>query len=105
MGYEFMSKVAARKKKKSFKRKGRFWVYILECADETFYTGSTNDLEKRLKLHNRGRGAKYLRHKLPAELVYAKEYRYYKNVIVAERKIKKLRRIQKEALIMDYGKK
>jgi len=53
-------------------------------------------------LHNKGNGAKYLRGKLPVELVYAKEYRYYKNALRAERKIKKLRSWQKQELIRIY---
>jgi len=53
-------------------------------------------------LHNRGKGAKYLRGKLPVQLVYAKEYKYYKNAIRAESRIKKLTRAKKENLIRNY---
>ncbi|GAH98140.1 unnamed protein product, partial [marine sediment metagenome] len=52
--------------------------------------------------HNKGNGAKYLKRKLPVKLVYAKEYRYYKNALRAERKIKKFTRKQKERLIRTY---
>ena len=91
---------------RSIKRGGEFWVYIVECVDKTFYTGYTNDLEKRVNEHNSnsGRGAKYLRGKKPVKLVYAKEYRYYKNAMHAEIAIKKLTRQQKEGLIRIYGK-
>lgn len=82
-----------------FKRKGQFHVYIVVCADGTYYTGSTGDLGKRIELHNKGRGARYLRGKRPVELVYARAYRYYKLAVTAERKIKTLTRKQKEALI------
>jgi len=61
-----------------------------------------NNIEDRVKLHNKGHGAKYLRGKLPVKLVYAKEYRYYKNALCAERRIKKLTREQKERLIRVY---
>jgi putative endonuclease len=90
------------KKKRDFKRSGKFWVYILECKNGAYYTGSTNNLEKRIALHNKGKGAKYLRGKLPVELVYAKEYKYYKNVLCAERNLKKLTRAQKEELVRIY---
>jgi putative endonuclease len=84
-------------------RKSKQWVYIVECRDGTYYTGCTKDLENRIALHNSGNGAKYLRGKLPVKLVYAKEYRYYKNALRAERNIKKLTRKQKERLIRNYN--
>ena len=89
-------------KKKKFTRIGRFWIYILECKDGSYYTGYTNNLRNRIKEHNSGHGAKYLRGKLPAKLAYAKEYRYYRNALRAERNIKKLTRKQKEELIKIY---
>ncbi|MBU2567483.1 MAG: GIY-YIG nuclease family protein, partial [Elusimicrobia bacterium] len=63
------------------KRKSKFYVYILECKDGTYYTGYTNNLEKRIELHNKGYGAKYLRGKLPVELVYYKEYKTRKSAM------------------------
>ncbi|MCX5634120.1 MAG: GIY-YIG nuclease family protein [Phycisphaerae bacterium] len=83
-------------------RKGKYWVYIVRCKDGTCYTGYTNNLGKRIALHNSGNGAKYLRNKLPVVLVYAKEYRYYKNALNREKNIKKLTRQQKEELIRIY---
>ena len=84
------------------KREGKYYVYIVQCANGTYYTGSTGNLENRIKLHNKGQGAKYLKGKLPVKLVYAKEHRYYKNVLHAERNLKKLTRRQKEGLIRIY---
>jgi len=81
------------------KRRGRFFVYILCCRDGTFYTGYTPDLARRLELHNSGQGAKYTRSRRPVELVWSKEYRYFKRAFLAELKIKKLTRKQKERLI------
>ena len=52
----------------------KFYVYILECADKTLYTGYTNDLEKRLKAHNEGKGAKYTKNRLPVKIVYHEEF-------------------------------
>ncbi len=51
-----------------------FYVYILECADKTLYTGFTDDLEKRLAAHNAGEGAKYTRSRRPCRLVYAETF-------------------------------
>ncbi len=81
------------------KRSGRFFVYILRCRDGTFYTGYTSDLAHRLTLHNSGLGAKYTRSRRPVELLWSKEYRYFKWAFLAELKIKKLTRKQKEQLI------
>lgn len=50
---------------------GAWQVYLLRCADGTLYTGITTDLVRRLAEHNAGRGARYTRSRLPAELVYA----------------------------------
>ena len=84
-------------------RHSRFWVYIVRCSNQTYYTGSTNDVGARLRLHNAGNGAKFLRGKGPVKLIYTKEYRYYKNALRAERNLKKLTRIEKEELIRIYG--
>ena len=88
---------------KIIKREGRFFVYIVQCRDGTYYTGYTKNLKQRVSLHNSGNGAKYLKSKLPVKLVYAKEYKYYKNALRGERKIKKLTRNQKERLIRNYN--
>lgn len=87
---------------RKIKRTGSFFVYIVQCSKGTFYTGHTSDLEKRLKLHNSGKGAKYLRGKGPVKLVYAREYRYFKNAINAEIAIKELTRKQKEELVENH---
>ena len=83
-------------------RRSKYWVYIVQCRDGTYYTGHTNNLQKRVALHNSGYGSKYLKHRLSVKLVYAKEYRYYKNALRGERNIKKLTRKQKERLIANY---
>lgn len=53
------------------KRLKTCWVYVLECGDGSFYTGWTNDLEKRVRTHQRGMGGKYTRSRLPVRLVAA----------------------------------
>ncbi|MBQ8839700.1 MAG: GIY-YIG nuclease family protein [Clostridia bacterium] len=75
------------------------FTYILKCSDGTLYCGWTNDLEKRLKTHNSGKGAKYTRSRLPVELVY---YEGFETSIEAQRReyqIKHLTREQKLKLI------
>ena len=72
---------------------------MLECADKTFYTGYTNDLEKRLKRHNDGLASKCTRARLPVILVWKKEYRQFKSAFKTELAIKNLTRMQKESLV------
>ncbi|MCK5288830.1 MAG: GIY-YIG nuclease family protein [Candidatus Omnitrophica bacterium] len=82
------------------KKSGNFSVYILECKDRTYYTGYTNDLERRIKEHNDNkRGAKYTRYKRPVKLVWNKEYRYLSYAMKAEYRIKQLTRLQKKKLV------
>ena len=50
------------------------YMYVLECADGSLYTGYTTDVEKRLKTHNAGKGAKYTRARLPVKLLYQESY-------------------------------
>lgn len=80
------------------------FVYILKCKDESLYTGWTNDLEKRIKTHNSGKGAKYTRGRTPVKLMY---YEEYEDKLIAqrrEREIKKLPRGKKLELIKSKTK-
>lgn len=75
------------------------FVYILECADGTLYTGWTTDLERRLKEHNAGRGARYTRGRRPVELAYYEEVPDRSTALRREAAIRRLRRSGKLALI------
>ncbi|NBK90602.1 GIY-YIG nuclease family protein [bacterium 1XD21-13] len=75
------------------------YTYILKCSDNTLYTGWTSNLEKRLRAHNQGKGAKYTRTRLPVTLVYFEVYETKKEAMSREFAIKKLSRSQKERLI------
>ena len=75
------------------------YTYILRCSDGTLYCGWTNDLEKRLKAHNEGKGAKYTRSRLPVTLVYYEEFETSRQAQSREAKIKQLTRLQKLELI------
>ena len=92
-------------KKKILKQIRRHFVYILRCSDGTLYTGYTVDLKKRLALHNKGRGAKYLRGKLPVAMVFAKTFKNYKNALKEERSLKTKSKRQKENFIKIFERK
>ncbi|ANZ44038.1 MULTISPECIES: GIY-YIG nuclease family protein [Cloacibacillus] len=68
------------------------YTYILRCADGTLYTGWTNDLERRLKAHNAGKGAKYTRPRLPVELFYYESFETKEEAMSREASIKKMTR-------------
>lgn len=75
------------------------YVYILECGDGTFYTGYTNNLSKRIKVHNDGKGAKYTRGRLPVKLVYFEEITTRSEALKREYTIKSLKRKDKIKII------
>jgi putative endonuclease len=75
------------------------YLYILLCADGSFYTGSTNDLERRMLEHQNGEGANHTRKRLPVELVYAEEYDRIDEAYYRERQIHGWSHAKKEALI------
>ena len=75
------------------------FTYILRCADGTYYTGWTNNLEKRLAAHNAGVASKYTRSRRSVELVYHERFETKEEAMGREWRIKQLTRAQKEALI------
>lgn len=78
-------------------------VYILKCADDTLYVGSTNKLEKRLHEHNNLKsGAHYTKIRRPVVLVYSEELQTYADVRKREAEIKHLSRSEKIKLIKDF---
>ena len=74
------------------------YTYILECADGSFYTGATNDLEHRFEQHQSGKGAKYIKGRLPVKLAYCEEFENVKDAFYREKQIKRLSRKEKEEL-------
>ena len=76
-----------------------YFVYILQCADGTLYTGWTNNLDKRLEKHNTGKGSKYVRARLPATLAYFEKLANIKEAMARERAIKALPRASKLKII------
>ena len=77
-------------------------TYILKCNDNSLYTGWTNDITHRLKMHNEGKGAKYTRGRGPVELVYLEELETKQEDMSREAKIKRLTRKEKLLLIETY---
>jgi putative endonuclease len=76
------------------------WVcYLLRCADDTFYCGITNDMEKRLAAHNAGEGAKYTRGRLPVKVVYSESCADKSAALKREIQIKRLSRCAKQTLL------
>lgn len=68
-------------------------VYILECSDGTYYTGITNDLDKRMRIHNSGKGARYTSRRIPVKCVYQQNG-------LTQRKAR-----QEEIILKDWSKK
>ncbi len=77
----------------------KWFVYILRCADDTLYTGSTDDVARRAEAHNSGKGAKYTRGRGPVQVVYTEECESYSAALKREYAIKQLSRPKKLALI------
>lgn len=76
-------------------------VYILKCADNTLYTGYTNDLENRIKMHEEGKGAKYTRGRGPFKVVFREQFPTKEEAMRRENEIKQLTRKGKAQLIRD----
>lgn len=72
-----------------------WYVYVLSCADNSFYCGITNNLEKRLEAHNSGKGAKYTRGRTPVKFVYIEKKKDKSEALKRELKIKSMSRKQK----------
>jgi len=75
------------------------YTYILKCKDGTYYTGWTNNLEKRLKDHNDGKGAKYTKSRRPVELIYHEMFESKEEAMKREYAIKQMTRVEKDKLI------
>ena len=80
-----------------------FWVYVLKCADGSYYTGHTDNLDLRLAQHQAGEGGAYTRERLPVELMYSDWLEDRDSAFQAERRIKNWSRAKKEALFAQDG--
>lgn len=75
------------------------YTYLVECADGTLYCGWTNDIDKRMKAHNEGKGAKYTRSRLPVRLVYFETFDTKEEAMSREYYIKRMSRDEKLKLV------
>ena len=74
-------------------------VYLLQCADNSFYCGITNNLAKRLELHKRGKASRYTRARLPIKLVFVEEQHNHSSALKREYAIKQFKRAHKIRLV------
>ena len=77
----------------------RAYVYLVRCADRTFYLGTAKDVKARLAMHNAGKGAKYTKPRLPVRLVWSEGPMSLTRALQREYQLKQLTRPQKQALI------
>ena len=82
-----------------------WYLYILRCGDGSLYTGITTDVQRRLKAHLAGKGAKYTRGRGPLELVYREECSGHSEALKRELEVKALTREEKERLIFGSDRK
>lgn len=80
-----------------------YYVYILLCADKTFYIGTSNNVEKRVKTHNAGKGAKYTKARRPVQLLYTEKLTDKSTALKREIELKKYSRSKKEKLLLNAG--
>ena len=76
-----------------------FFAYILHCADGSYYTGSTDELDKRIAEHQNGEGCAWTKSRLPVQFVWRQEFASREEAREAEHQIKRRSRAKKEALI------
>jgi len=81
------------------------YMYILKCNDNTYYTGSTKNLERRLSQHQNGEGANYTKKRLPVKLIYFEEYNRIDEAFYREKQVQGWSRKKKEAIIDKYYEK
>ena len=79
--------------------KSNHYFYVLKCRDDSYYAGYTNDLNRRIAMHNSGRGAKYTRGRTPVELIYYEIFDSQTAAMQAEYRFKQLTRKQKQKWI------
>ena len=83
----------------------RWHVYMVRCADDSLYTGCTNDLDRRVAAHNSGKGARYTRSRRPVRVVWSVRVKDQSAALSREAKLKQLSRAQKLALVARKSKR
>jgi putative endonuclease len=75
------------------------WMYILQCSDDSYYVGSTKNLDLRFSQHQSGKGSRYTSGRLPVGLVYCEEYDRVSDAFYREKQVQGWTRRKREALI------
>jgi len=92
--------MARNEKKNADRPAARDWtVYLVRCADKSLYTGTTNNLKRRIKMHNSGTGARYTRTRRPVMLLYKETGLTRSEALVRECAVKAMPKAQKEILV------
>lgn len=94
-----LERMRAKEARAPKKRREKWYLYILKCADRSLYTGITKDLERRFKMHAQGRAARYTRTRRPLEMVYREACRSRTEALTRESAVKRLPKPKKLALI------
>ncbi|MBM7643166.1 GIY-YIG nuclease family protein [Streptococcus loxodontisalivarius] len=94
--------MAEHKQKKEEKDSKKAYMYVVACADGSLYTGYTTDVERRIKNHNAGRGAKYTKTRLPVKLLYWEEHDSKSAAMSAESYFKRKKRQAKLDYIAEH---
>ncbi len=81
-----------------------YYVYVILCKDNSFYTGYTKDLDSRMRLHIKGKAAKYTRMHRPKKIVYVEEFGSRAEAMRREKRVKRLNHSQKLKLINSQNK-
>ncbi len=76
-----------------------YYVYVLLCKDDTFYTGYTRNVEARFRLHKKGKGSRYVRLHSPEKVVYVEEFETRSDAMKRELQIKRLTHAGKQKLV------
>ena len=86
-------------------KKEKTWrLYIIECSDGSLYTGITNDIKRRLELHNNGKASRYTRSRRPVTLIHTKRCKSRSDALKKEYALKQLSRNEKEGYLKKHGK-
>lgn len=94
-----IDRMMAKKKVKKGKRQDKWVLYILQCSNGAFYTGITNNVERRFKMHNEGKASKFTRTRRPVKLIYQEKCGTRIDALSREYKVKTFTRQRKKELI------
>lgn len=90
------------KKYVNYYMENKHTFYVLRCKDQTYYAGYTNNLNKRIKTHNSGKGAKYTRARTPVECIFAQNFDSKQDAMRQEYAFKQLTREKKEQYMKEH---